>query len=95
MAKREYEPGRFIRLDLKPAGVDFKSYLEEQAKKEEMSVTKYIHKLIEKDMICKGADPLPLDSASSRFSRLSVANQQLILDIMLAMSESKKQPEKD
>ncbi len=80
----------YFRLDLKPSGKDYKSYLEEQAQKQGISVTKYIHKLIENDMLLHSQKPKDLENIASKFSQLSEANQQLVLDLLYAIGEAKK-----
>lgn len=72
----------YFRLDLKPSGKDYKSYLEEQAQKQGISVTKYIHQLIEKDMETAEQVQKRRDELLAHFSELKPESQEALLDVM-------------
>ena len=75
----------YFRLDLKPKGKDYKSYLEEQASKQGMSVTKYIHRLIDLDMEITESHQERAKDIKERFGELSNENQELLLEVMELM----------
>lgn len=72
----------YFRLDLKPKGKDYKSYLEEQASKQGISVTKYIHQLIEKDMETTEQVQKRRDELLAHFTELKPESQEALLDVM-------------
>lgn len=75
----------YFRLDLKPKGKDYKSYLEERASKQGISVTKYIHRLIDLDMEITESHKERAKDIKERFGELSNENQDLILNVMELM----------
>lgn len=75
----------YFRLDLKPKGKDYKSYLEEQASKQGMSVTKYIHRLIDLDMEITESHQERAKDIKERFGELSNEHQELLLEVMELM----------
>lgn len=86
--KRSKPGSDYIRLDLKPQGNDLKSYVVQQAnkesirRKEQISATRYIQELIEKDQENNGKKKnTTAEELKNRIDRLNRKQQAVLLDM--------------
>lgn len=87
--KRNKPANDFIRLDLRPQGNDLKSYVVKQAnkesirRKEQISATRYIQELIEKDKELNDGKRknTTADELKSRIDRMNRKQQAIFLEM--------------